>query len=115
MRYRIAEENIESEDLIPPAQPDGSGIGVNYTDAYIKGMNVALADGRQVACKRRGLKITLKIGDASGEGIMRRIEQGPDVKNILRKALESAAENAGFRLLVEDGVIYIETKNGDSE
>ena len=115
MRYRIAEENSESEGLIPPAQPDGSGIGVNYADAYIKVMNIELADGRQVACKRKGLKIMLKIGDASGEAIMRRIEQGPDVKNILRKALESAAENAGFCFLVEDGVIYLETKNGDSE
>ena len=36
MRYRIADEDQDAEKLIPPSQPDGSGIGVNYTDAYIK-------------------------------------------------------------------------------
>lgn len=115
MRYRIAEENSKAEGLIPPGQLDGSGIGVNYADAYIKAMNVTLTDDLQLSCKRKGLKIMMKIGDAGGEAIMRRIEHGPDVKNILKKALDAAAEGAGFRFIVEAGVMYLETTNGDSE
>ncbi len=108
MKTRIADENKDAEKLIPPAQPDGSGIGVNYAEAYIKAMNVELVGGRKISCKRRGLKITLAIGDAKGEGLMRRLDHGPDVKNILRKALEAAAKEAGSRFSVEDGVIYLE-------
>lgn len=108
MKVRIAEENREAGGLIPPAAPDGSGIGVNYADAYIKAMNVELEDGRKVSCKRRGLKIQLQIGEASGEALLRRLEHGPDVETILRHALEEAAENASSRFSVEDGGIYLE-------
>lgn len=107
-RIEIAKENTEAESLLPPREADGSGIGVNYTDAYVKAMGVELDDGRKVTCKRKGLRITLQVGDATGEGLMRRIEHGPDPKDILRQALETAAEDAGFRFLVEDGTIYLE-------
>ena len=108
MKVRIAEENVEAEKLIPPAQPDGSGIGVNYVDAYVGVMNVELDDGSKVACGREGLKILLQIGDSKGEALLRRIDHGPDVRTILRKALEAAAEDANSRLSVEGGVIYLE-------
>lgn len=108
MRHRIADENQDAEKLIPPAQPDGSRIGVNYTDAYLKPLNTELEDGRKLSCKRKGLKITLKIGDATGEAIMNRLEHGPDVKNILRQALESAAAAAGARFETEAGAVYLE-------
>jgi hypothetical protein len=108
MRLRVAEENREAESLIPPAQADGSKIGVNYADAYVKALNTELADGRKVACKRKGLKIVLGIGDRQGEGLMRRLEHGPDVRTILRKALEEAAASAGARFVVESGTIYLE-------
>ena len=111
-KYRIAEEDGKATELIPPSQPDGSGIGVNYTDAYLKVMNTTLDDGRAVSCKRKGLKIILKIGDASGESIMNRLEHGPDVQVILRRALDTAASAAGAEFSVEDGVIYLQT--GDS-
>ena len=52
--------------------------------------------------------IILTIGEKTGEALMRFIEDGPDVKNILRQALEKAAEDAGARFLVEDGTIYLE-------
>ena len=113
MKLKVISENTEAEQLLPPTQPDGSGIGVNYADAYIKPMNVELEDGRQLSCKRKGLKITLKIGENSGEAIMHRINHGPDAKNILRHALTSAASAAGSSLTVEDGVIYIETPTQD--
>lgn len=110
MKLRVCEENRKAEELIPPAQPDGSKIGVNYADAYIKGLNVTLEDGTRVSCKRRGLKVTLAIGDRKGEALMRRLEHGPDVRNILRAALEEAAQAAGVRFLVEESKIYLETQ-----
>ena len=108
MKIRIADENKDAANLIPPAQPDGSGIGVNYTEAYIKVMNVDLEDGRKVTCKRKGLKVLLTVGDQKGEALMRRIEHGPDAKNILRQALEEAATEAGTNLTVDNGVIFLE-------
>lgn len=108
MKIRIASENKDAESLLPPLQPDGSKIGVNYADAFIKGLNVQLEDGRKLACKRKGLKIVLSLDDRQGEAILRRLENGPDAKNILRKALEAAAEAAGTRFSVEGGVMYLE-------
>ena len=108
MKIRIAEENPEAVDLIAPNQPDASGIGVNYTEAYLKVIDVELEPGKKVTCKRKGLMITLTIGKKSGEALMRYIEDGPDVKNILRRALEGAAENAGAKFIVEDGTIYLD-------
>ena len=107
-RTRLTDENADALALIPPAERDGSGIGVNYVDAYVQAMNVELEDGRKVACKRKGLKITLTLGDREGEALLRRIENGPDVKNILRRCLEEAASAAGASLVVEDGIIYLE-------
>ncbi|MGI9428604.1 MAG: hypothetical protein ACR2NM_08100 [Bythopirellula sp.] len=108
MKVRIAEENLEAEKLIPPAAPDGSGIGVNYVDAYIKPMNVETEDGRKITCKRKGLKILFSIDDEKGEAIMRRVDHGPDVKNILRQALLSATKAAGAQFSVEDNCIFLE-------
>ena len=111
IKHRIAEENKEAEKLIPPSEPDGSKIGINYTGEYIKSFDVTLEDGTKVNCKRRGLKLTLTIGDKKGEALLRRLDHGPEVKDILRHALEDAAEDAGARFLVEDGVIYLEVDN----
>ena len=108
MKLHIAPENTDAEALIPPAEPDGSGIGVNYADAYIKPLNVEIADGRKITCKRHGLKITLTIGNVTGEALMRRLDDGPDAKKILRKALEAAAQQAGAAFSVEDGIVYLE-------
>lgn len=103
---RINEENVAAESLLPPAQPDGSRIGVNYTDAYLKSLNTEIEGGRKVAAKRKGLKITVTVGDRTGEGLMRRLEHGPDPRVILRKALEEAAGAAGEHFVVENGVMY---------
>jgi hypothetical protein len=108
MKMRIIDENVEAEKLIPPTAPDGSGIGVNYVDAYIKPMNVETEDGPTVSCKRKGLKLILSIDDKTGEAIMRRIEHGPDVKNILRQALMAAAKEAEAKFTVEEGCVFLE-------
>lgn len=108
MKIRVNEVNAEAESLLPPNEPDGSRIGVNYTDAYVKALNVTLEDGTAVTCKRRGLSISLSVGEAKGEGLMRRVEHGPDPRDILQKALEEAAAGAGAQFSVEDGVAYLE-------
>ena len=108
MKSRVAELNEEAEDLLPPSKPDGSAVGVNYTDAYVKPMNTTLEDGRSVTCKRRGLKLTLTVGDSKGEGLLRRLEHGPDLKVMLQEALKEAAANAGGTFLEEEGAIYLD-------
>lgn len=108
MKVRIADENVEAEKLIPPAAPDGSGIGINYIDQYVKPLNTELENGQKVACKRKGLKVILSIGEQTGEAVIRRVDHGPDVRNMLRKALETAAELAGSKFHVEDGGLYLD-------
>ncbi len=107
MRIELAPENEDAEKLLPEAKDDGSGIGINYADAYIKPFKRILDDGRKVSCKRRGLELTLKIGDKSGKALMRRLTNGPDVKTILREALNEAASDAGVVFAVEDGVMVL--------
>lgn len=107
-KYRLAAENVDAESLLPPKAPDGSGIGVNYIDAYVKPLNTTIDGGLKVACKRKGLKILLTVGDRTGEAIVRRVDHGPDPRTMLRKALEAAAESAGTRLSVENGVVSLE-------
>jgi len=110
MRVAVARENADARRRVPPSEPDGSGIGVNYVDAYVKALEVELASGAKVSCKRKGLEITLSIGERSGTALLRRLDHGPDVETILRRALEDAAEAAGSRFTVEDGTMYLEVE-----
>ena len=98
-----AHDHLPSSHLL-----DGSGIGINYVDACLKPVRATLVDGRKVTCKRRGLKLTLTIGDRSGEGLLRRLVNGPDEKNMFRGALTDAAKGAGADLIEEDGVYFLE-------
>lgn len=107
MKVRLAQENQECDALIPPAKPDKSGIGVNYAEAYLKDLKAELPDGRKIAFKRKGLRISVAIGPVTGAALMRKREHGPAVKAVLRHALEEAAEKAGSRFLVEDGIAYL--------
>jgi hypothetical protein len=80
---------------------------VHYADAFIKPMNVTLEGGTRVACKRKGLKITLTVGTKKGEGLLRRLEKGPDPVVMLRAALQEAAKAAGVELQVTDSEILV--------
>ena len=108
LKVTLGPENPDAEKLLPPNRDDGSGVGINYTDAYIKPMKTTLEDGRKVLAKRRGLKLTFSIGDRSGEALLRRLENGPEEKNIVRQAIEEAVRNAGARFIVENGVMMLE-------
>ena len=94
--------------VIPaPVPDDKSGIGVHYVDGYLKPMNTKLEDGTAVRCKRKGLKITLSVGDKKGDGLMRRIDVSPDPVVMLDAALQEAAKAAGVALTVADGAIFL--------
>jgi hypothetical protein len=108
MRVTIAVDEAAVDGYLPPARPDGSGIGVNYADQVLKPFKQTLPDGRKLSAKRRGLKITMTIGERSGEAVMRRIEHGPDTKAIFEKALIEAAHNAGAALTRESGAVHLD-------
>lgn len=110
MKIEVGAVNEKAEKLLPENKPDDSGVGINYADAYLKSFKLTLEDGRKVKCKRRGLKITLEVGEAKGEGLLRRIDNGPDVKVMLRKALEEAAVGVGAVFSEEEGVLFLELK-----
>jgi len=104
---KLCDINPAAKDKLPPAFPDKSGIGVHYTDAFLKPMNTKLPDGTRVACKRKGLKIMLTVGDKKGEGLMRRLDVSKDPVVMLAAALQEAAKAAGIGLEVTDKEILV--------
>ncbi|MEP6663904.1 MAG: hypothetical protein ABJC04_09600 [Verrucomicrobiota bacterium] len=104
---KLCDINPAAKEKLPPAFTDKSRIGVHYTDAIIKPMNVKLADGTRVGCKRKGLKITLTVGTKKGEGLMRRLDVSPDPIVMLKAALAEAAKNAGVQLEMTETEILI--------
>jgi hypothetical protein len=70
-------------------------------------MNVALPDNARVFCKRKGLKLTLKVGVKTGSGIMRRLDVSRDPVVMLAAALQEAAKAAGVELQITDTEILI--------
>jgi hypothetical protein len=107
MMMKLCDVNVAALDKLPAQTDDKSGIGVHYVDAYIKPMNAALEDGTRVKCKRRGLKVTLTVGDKSGDGLMRRLEVSRDPVVMLDAALQEAARKAGIGLAIQDGGILL--------
>jgi hypothetical protein len=107
MKLFLVKENLDAEQLIPPNAPDNSGIGINYVDAYLKPLNTILENGTKIVCRRAGLKINVTIGDQLGDAIIRRVDHGPDVRDMLREALHTAARKAGAELVVEDNSMYL--------
>ena len=95
---KLCDINLAAKEKLPPGFADKSGVGVHYIDAFIKPMNTKLEDGTRVACKRRGLKITLTVGEKKGEGLMRRLDVSADPVVMLHAALLEAARMAGVTL-----------------
>lgn len=110
MRVRLGDVDRDAERLLPPAESDGSGVGINYVDATLGPLRAKLEDGRKVTLKRRGLRLTLKIGSVTGSGLLRRLEHGPDPRNVLRCALEEAARDAGAAFVEHDGAFYLDVE-----
>lgn len=104
---KLCDINQAAKEKLPPGFRDKSGIGVHYVDAFLAPMNVALPDSTRVTCKRKGLRITLKVGTKKGDGLMRRLQVSPDPVVMLRAALQEAAQAAGVQLQVTDTEILI--------
>ena len=91
---------MAAKEKLPPAFKEKSGVGVHYADAFVKPMNTELADGTKVSCKRKGLKITLKVGEKR-----ERPPEKLDVRDpveMLQAALLEAAKAAGVQLQITD-------------
>jgi len=99
--------NPAAPGKLPPAAPDKSGIGVHYVDAFVAPMNAALPDGTRVSCKRRGLRVTLRVGTKKGDGLMRRLQVSTDPVVMLAACLQEAATAAGVQLQVTATEILI--------
>jgi hypothetical protein len=108
VKVRLPLDEAQAEAFLPENKSDGSGVGINYADALLKPVKLTLEDGRKLAFKRRGLKITLTLGDKTGEGLLRRLQYGPDVKAIVREAVREAARNAGAEIHFEGGAAYLD-------
>src|SRR3984957_6004510 len=104
---RLCDVNLAAREKLPPAFAEKSGIGSHYVDAFVKPMNVKLPDGTRVACKRKGLKITLTVGTKKGEGLMRRIDVSKDPVVMLHAALQAAAKAAGIELQITDSEMLV--------
>jgi len=61
MRVRIGAPPPEAAAALAAPEPDASDVGINYADAYLKVFRQTLEDGRKLACKRRGLALTLTL------------------------------------------------------
>jgi hypothetical protein len=104
---KLCDINPGAKEKLPAAFAEKSGIGSHYVDAFLKPMNVKLADGTRVGCKRRGLKVLLTVGTKKGDGLLRRIDLSKDPVAMLSAALQEAAKAAGFQLQVTDTEILI--------
>jgi|SRR5580704_1166735 hypothetical protein len=104
---KLCDINPAATEKLPPTFAEKSGIGVHYTDAFIKPMNTKLPDGTRVSCKRKGLKIMLAVGTKKGEGLMRRLDVSRDPVVMLQAALADAAKAAGVQLQIAGGEILI--------
>jgi hypothetical protein len=104
---KICDIDQAAKEKLPPDFKDKSGIGVHYTDAFIKPMNAKLEDGTRVACKRKGLKILFTVGTKKGEGLMRRLDVSTDPVAMLTAALQEAAKGAGVELKITESEIFV--------
>lgn len=113
MKMMIPLDESQLESVLPPARPDGSGVGVHYADALLKCLKGTLPDGRKLAARRRGLRLTVTIGEASGAALLRRLEHGPELRSIVERALEAAAIEAGATLSRVPGSLTLEVLTPD--
>jgi hypothetical protein len=104
---KLCDINGAAKEKLLPGFTDKSGIGVHYTDAFVKPMNTKLPDGTRVGCKRKGLKLMLTVGAKKGEGLMRRLDVSKDPVVMLQAALQEAAKAAGVELQITDTEIML--------
>lgn len=105
---KLCDIDQSAKEKLPPEFMEKSGVGVHYIDAFIKPMKTKLEDGTRVACKRKGLKVMLRIGKRKGSGLMRRLDVSKDPIVMLEAALQEAAKEAGIQIQVTDTEILVD-------
>ncbi len=100
--------NKAAVEKLPSRVSDKSGVGVHYVDAFLAPLNTALPDNTRVSCKRKGLRVTLRVGVKKGDGLLRRLQVSHDPVIMLGAALHEAAAAAGVELQINDSEILIE-------
>jgi len=105
--HKLCDINPAAKDKLPSVFRDKSGIGVHYVDAFIAPMNATVPENVRVSCKRKGLRITLRVGAKKGDGLMRRLDVSSDPVVMLKAALQEAAKAAGVQLEVTDNAVMI--------
>ena len=105
--HKLCDINPAAKDKLPSVFRDKSGIGVHYVDAFIAPMNATVPENVRVSCKRKGLRITLRVGAKKGDGLMRRLDVSSDPVVMLKAALQEAAKAAGVQLEVTDDAVMI--------
>ena len=105
--HKLCDINPAARDKLPSVFRDKSGIGVHYVDAFIAPMNATVPENVRVSCKRKGLRITLRVGAKKGDGLMRRLDVSSDPVVMLNAALQEAAKAAGVQLEVTDTAVMI--------
>jgi hypothetical protein len=104
---KLCDIKSAAREKLPSVFRDKSGIGVHYVDAFIAPMNATLPDNLRVSCKRKGLRITLRVGTKKGDGLMRRLDVSSDPVVMLEAALQEAAKAAGVELKLTETEILI--------
>ncbi|HEY3756833.1 MAG TPA: hypothetical protein VGL42_11845 [Opitutaceae bacterium] len=104
---KLCDINAAARDKLLPEVRDKSGVGAHYVDAFLAPMNTTLPDKTRVSCKRRGLKVSLRVGTKKGDGLMRRLQVSPDPAVMLPAALQEAAAAAGVQLEISATEILI--------
>ena len=105
---KLCDINQAAKQKLPPEFRDKSGFGVHYVDAFLLPMNAALPDNSRVSCKRKGLRVTLRVGAKKGDGLMRRLAVSADPVVMLQAALQEAATAAGVQLQVNETEVLID-------
>ena len=110
MRIDLAPEDSTATEQLLPTKNDRSGVGVHYVDAFLKPLRtgIPLPSGEKFSAKRRGLRITLVVGNRKGEGLLRRARGNGDPVAMLRGALDEAGAAIGARLATADGRLVLE-------
>ena len=98
----------EIDQKLPRHRPDGSRIGVNYADAFGKCLNTTLPDGRPLAYRRRGLELTLTLGDRKAKTLLDRWAGHGDVQTIHGQAMSKLAEQLGYKYRYENRQVIFE-------
>jgi hypothetical protein len=106
---KLCDINQAAKEKLPPAFREKSGIGSHYVDAFIAPMNATLSDpaATRVSCKRKGLRLTLRVGTKKGDGLLRRLAVSGDPVVMLPAALQEAAKAAGVELQITATEILI--------